>query len=157
LAPASRRSARQTFCLVPTAAVPPPAFRYIAPAISPWTLPRLEAAKMFNPTPTQAWWLLLAAGMLEIIWAVGLKATGGLSRPGPSLAVLAVAIASFALLGLSMKTLPVGTAYAVWVGIGAVGATLLGILLFGESSNAARIGCVLLIVAGVVGLRLVDG
>jgi len=112
---------------------------------------------MFNPTPTQAWWLLLAAGMLEIIWAVGLKATGGLSRPGPSLAVLAVAIASFALLGLSMKTLPVGTAYAVWVGIGAVGATLLGILLFGESSNAARIGCVLLIVAGVVGLKLVDG
>jgi len=112
---------------------------------------------MLNPTPTQAWWLLVAAGLLEIIWAVGLKATGGLSKPLPSLAVLVVALASFALLGLSMKSLPVGTAYAVWVGIGAVGATLLGIVLFGESASAARIGCVLLIVAGVVGLKLVDG
>ena len=112
---------------------------------------------MFNPTPTQAWWLLAAAGLLEIAWAVGLKATGGLSRPGPSVVVLVVAIASFALLGLAMKTLPVGTAYAVWVGIGAVGAALLGIVLFGEAASVARIGCVLLIVAGVAGLKLVDG
>jgi quaternary ammonium compound-resistance protein SugE len=112
---------------------------------------------MFNPTPNQAWWLLAAAGLLEIVWAVGLKSTGGLSRPLPSLVVLAVAIASFALLGLSMKTLPVGTAYAVWVGIGAVGAALLGIVLFGEPATVARIGCVLLIVAGVIGLKLVDG
>lgn len=111
----------------------------------------------FSPTAQQAWLLLAAAGLLEVAWAVGMKYTGGLSRPLPTLLVFAVAIASFALLGLAMKTLPVGTAYAVWVGIGAAGAAALGIVLFDEPATLARIGCVLLIVAGVLGLKLVDG
>jgi quaternary ammonium compound-resistance protein SugE len=111
----------------------------------------------FSPTASQAWLLLAAAGVLEIAWAVGMKFTDGFSRPLPSLLVLIVALASFALLGLAMKVLPVGTAYAVWVGIGAAGAALLGIVMFGEPATAARIGCVLLIVAGVLGLKLVDG
>jgi quaternary ammonium compound-resistance protein SugE len=111
----------------------------------------------FTPTTAQAWWLLAAAGLLEVAWAVGMKTTDGFSRPLPTLLVIAVALASFALLALAMKVLAVGTAYAVWVGIGAAGAALLGIVLFGEPASAARIGCVLLIVVGVVGLKLVDG
>ena len=111
----------------------------------------------FSPTANQAWLLLAAAGVLEVAWAVGMKYTNGFSRPLPSAVVLIVALASFALLGLAMKALPVGTAYAVWVGIGAAGAALFGIVLFGEPATAARIGCVLLIVAGVVGLKIVDG
>lgn len=110
-----------------------------------------------NPTPAQAWLLLAVAGLLEVAWAVGMKYTDGFSRPLPSLLVVAVALASFVLLGLAMKALPVGTAYAAWVGIGAAGAMLAGIVLFGEPATALRIGCVLLIVAGVVGLKLVDG
>lgn len=105
----------------------------------------------------QSWWLLAAAGLLEVAWAVGMKYTNGLSRPLPSLLVLIAALASFGLLALAMKALPVGTAYAVWVGIGAVGAALLGIILFDEPATLARLGCVLLIVAGVLGLKLVDG
>jgi len=111
----------------------------------------------FTPSSAQAWWLLAAAGVLEVAWAVGMKTTDGFSRPLPSLAVLAVALASFGLLGLAMKALPVGTAYAVWVGIGAAGAALAGIALFDEPATGMRIGCVLLIVAGVVGLKLADG
>jgi quaternary ammonium compound-resistance protein SugE len=111
----------------------------------------------FTPTAGQAWWLLAAAGLLEVAWAVGMKATDGLSRPLPSVLVLITALASFALLGLATRALPVGGAYAVWVGIGAAGTAALGILLFGEPATPARIGCVLLIVAGVVGLKLVDG
>jgi quaternary ammonium compound-resistance protein SugE len=111
----------------------------------------------FTPSSAQAWWLLAAAGLLEVAWAVGMKYTDGFSRPAPTLLVVIVALASFALLGLAMKALPVGTAYGVWVGIGAAGAALLGILLFGEPATWARIGCVLLIVAGVVGLKLADG
>jgi quaternary ammonium compound-resistance protein SugE len=111
----------------------------------------------FSPTANQAWLLLAAAGLLEVAWAISMKYTAGFSRPLPSLVVLIVALASFALLGLAMKALPVGTAYAVWVGIGAAGAALLGIVLFNEPATLARIGCVRLIVAGVVGLRLVDG
>jgi len=109
---------------------------------------------MFNLTHAQAWALLALAGLLEVIWAVGMKYTAGLSRPLPSIAVLAVALMSFWLLGLSMKVLPVGTAYAVWVGIGATGAALLGMLLFEEPADAARIGCIVLIVSGVIGLKL---
>ena len=114
---------------------------------------------MFNTTPSaaQAWWLLAAAGLLEVAWAVGMKFTDGFSRPLPTALVVAVALASFALLGLAMKALPVGTAYAVWVGIGAAGAALLGVVLFGEPATWARLGCVALIVAGVVGLKLADG
>jgi quaternary ammonium compound-resistance protein SugE len=109
---------------------------------------------MFNPTIGQAWVLLAIAGLLEVVWAVGMKYTAGFSRPVPSLIVLVVALASFWLLGLAMKVLPVGTAYAVWVGIGAAGAALLGMLLFREPATAARIGCIVLIVAGVLGLKL---
>ena len=106
------------------------------------------------PTPLQAWWLLLVAGVLEVAWAIGMKWTDGFSRPGPTAVVVTVALASFALLGLAMKALPAGTAYAVWVGIGAAGTALLGIWLFDEPATVARIGCVLLIVAGVIGLKL---
>jgi quaternary ammonium compound-resistance protein SugE len=109
---------------------------------------------MSNPNIAQAWVLLVIAGALEVVWAVGMKYTAGFSRPLPSLAVLAVALMSFWLLGLAIKVLPVGTAYAVWVGIGAAGAALLGMLLFKEPASAARIGCIVLIVAGVLGLKL---
>lgn len=109
---------------------------------------------MFTPSPAQAWILLAIAGLLEIGWAVGMKYTDGFSKPLPSTIVLVVALASFWLLGLAMKVLPVGTAYAVWVGIGAAGAALLGMLLFKEPATAARILCIVLIVAGVLGLKL---
>jgi len=102
-----------------------------------------------------AWILLIVAGLLEVGWAVGLKYTDGFSRPGPSTATAAAMIASIVLLGWAMKTLPVGTAYAVWTGIGAVGTVILGIVLFGESASVARLACVALIVAGIVGLKLV--
>lgn len=111
----------------------------------------------FTPTAAQAWWLLAAAGVLEVAWAVGMKYTDGFSRPLPTLLVIVGALASFFLLALAMKSLPVGTAYAVWVGIGAAGAAALGIVLFGEPATVARIGCVLLIIAGVLGLKVVDG
>jgi quaternary ammonium compound-resistance protein SugE len=111
----------------------------------------------FSPTASQAWLLLAVAGLLEIAWAVGMKFTDGFSRPLATVLVLIAALASFGLLGLAMKALPVGTAYAAWVGIGAAGAALLGIVLFNEPATLARIGCVLLIVAGVLGLKLVDG
>jgi quaternary ammonium compound-resistance protein SugE len=111
----------------------------------------------FTPSTAQAWTLLLVAGLLEIGWAVGMKSTEGFTRWGPSVAVLVTALLSFYLLALAMKTLPVGTAYAVWVGIGAVGAAALGIALLGEAPSPPRIASILLIVAGVVGLRLFSG
>jgi len=102
-----------------------------------------------------AWLSLLMAGMLEIIWALGLKYSDGFTRFWPSAVTLAAIAMSFALLGLSLKSVPFGTAYAVWTGIGVAGAALAGIVLFGESSDWARIGCLTLILAGTVGLRLV--
>ena len=110
-----------------------------------------------NPSASQAWLLLVVAGLLEVAWAVGMKYTAGFTRGAPSMAVLGIALLSFWLLGLAMRVLPVGTAYAVWVGIGAAGAGLLGILLFAESASLARLACIGLVVAGVVGLKLVDG
>ena len=107
-----------------------------------------------SPSIAQAWVLLVAAGVLEVGWAVGMKSTDGFARWLPSAIVLAVALVSFALLGLAMKTLPVGTAYAVWVGIGAAGTAVLGMLLFDEPASAARLACIALIVAGVLGLKL---
>ena len=104
--------------------------------------------------PTLAWVLLLAAGLLEVLWASTMKASDGFSKGGLAMVTLAAAWASFALLGLALKALPVGTAYAVWVGIGAVGVAVVGITLFGEPATPARIGCIALIVAGVVGLKL---
>ena len=111
----------------------------------------------FVPSTAQAWALLGLAGLLEIGWAVGMKSTDGFTRWGPSVAVLVTALLSFYLLALAMKTLPVGTAYAVWVGIGAAGAAVLGIALLGEAPSAPRIASIVLIVAGVVGLRLFSG
>lgn len=123
----------------------------------------MPAAKTFpatmtwlNPSTAQAWILLALAGLLEIAWAVGMKYTDGFTRGAPSAVVLAIALLSFWLLAVAMKTLPVGTAYAVWVGIGAAGAAVFGMLLFREPATVARIVCLLMIVAGVVGLRLLS-
>ncbi len=101
-----------------------------------------------------AWVVLFIAGLCEIGWAVGLKYTEGFSRLWPSVATLVAMIASVVLLGWSLKVLPLGTAYAVWTGIGAVGTALLGIYLFGESKEVARLISIGLIVAGIVGLKL---
>jgi quaternary ammonium compound-resistance protein SugE len=102
-----------------------------------------------------AWLLLIVAGLLEIGWAVGLKYTDGFTRPGPTAAVVAVMAVSLACLGLAVRTLPVGTAYAVWTGIGTVGTVLLGIYLFDEPRDAVRLAFIAMIVAGIVGLKLV--
>lgn len=101
-----------------------------------------------------AWILLLVAGLLEVGWAIGLKYTEGFSKPWPSAFTVAAMIASVVLLGEAMKSLPVGTAYAVWVGVGAVGTAILGIVLLGESASLGRLGSLALIVAGIVGLKL---
>jgi quaternary ammonium compound-resistance protein SugE len=102
-----------------------------------------------------AWVYLFFAGLCEVAWAIGLKYTEGFSRFVPSLVTIAAMILSLGLLGLALKTLPVGTAYAVWTGIGAVGTAALGIYLFGEPITAARLASIGLIVAGIVGLKLV--
>ena len=100
-----------------------------------------------------AWFMLFVAGVAEVGWAVGLKYTHGFTRLWPSVWTVAAMAASFLLLSQSLKTIPLGTAYAVWIGIGATGAAILGMLLFQESRDVGRILCILLIVAGVVGLR----
>ncbi|MEH2509324.1 quaternary ammonium compound-resistance protein SugE [Nitrobacteraceae bacterium AZCC 1564] len=102
-----------------------------------------------------AWGLLFIAGLMEIGWAIGLKYTDGFTRLMPSILTLISMVGSVVLLGLSLKTLPVGTAYAVWTGIGTVGTALLGIWLLGEPATAIRLACIGLIVAGIVGLKLV--
>ena len=102
-----------------------------------------------------AWIVLIVAGLCEVGWAIGLKYTDGFTRPWPSTWTIAAMVVSIVLLGWAMKTLPVGTAYAVWTGIGAVGTVILGIVLFGESASFQRLACVGLIVAGIVGLKLV--
>ncbi len=103
-----------------------------------------------------AWIVLLLAGLFEVGWAVGLKLTEGFTRPLPTLLTVASMAVSLGLLGLALQSLPLGTAYAVWTGVGAVGTALLGILLFGESADAARLLCIALIVAGILGLKLVS-
>ncbi|NTW49620.1 MAG: quaternary ammonium compound efflux SMR transporter SugE [Chlorobiales bacterium] len=103
-----------------------------------------------------AWIYLFVAGLLEVGWAVGLKYTEGFTRLWPSVATLAGMAGSFALLAQSVKVLPIGTAYAVWTGIGAVGTALVGMLFLGESREIARILSVLLIVVGIVGLKLLS-
>lgn len=102
-----------------------------------------------------AWVILIIAGLFEIGWAVGLKYTEGFSRLWPSVATAAAMIVSLLLLGLALKDLPIGTAYAVWTGVGAVGTAILGIWLFGDPANFARLACIGLIVAGIIGLKLV--
>lgn len=103
-----------------------------------------------------AWVYLLAAGLLEIGFAVGLKASHGLSRPVPSVIMLACLGSSLWLLALAMRTLPLGTAYAIWTGIGSVGAVLVGMFLAGDGFSPGRLFCVLLILAGVAGLKLLE-
>ena len=100
------------------------------------------------------WALLFAAGLFEVGWAVGLKYTEGFSRLIPSLLTVGSMIVSLWLFGLALRTLPLGTAYAIWTGVGTVGTAILGILLFGESADALRLGCIALIVAGILGLKL---
>lgn len=101
-----------------------------------------------------AWVYLFIAGLLEIGWAIGLKYTEGFSKLWPSIGTVAAMVLSIAFLGLALKSLPVGTAYAIWTGIGAVGTVLLGIVLFAEPATALRLGCVALIVTGMIGLKL---
>ncbi len=101
-----------------------------------------------------AWLILVVAGLLEVGWAIGLKYTDGFTQPLPTVATVAAMVASLWLLGIAMQSLPVGTAYAVWVGVGAVGTVILGIVLFDESANAGRLLSVALIIAGIVGLKL---
>ena len=101
-----------------------------------------------------AWLALLLAGLLEVVWALTLKLSDGLTRFWPTLAMLLAIVSSFALLGYSLKSVPFGTAYALWTGIGAAGSMIAGMLVFGESADAFRIGCLTLIIAGMVGLKL---
>jgi quaternary ammonium compound-resistance protein SugE len=101
------------------------------------------------------WFILFLAGLMEVGWAIGLKYTDGFTRLVPSVLTLASMLFSIVLLGFALKTLPIGTAYAVWTGIGAVGTAILGIVLFGDPATVARLACIGLIVAGIAGLKLV--
>ncbi|AWJ84961.1 QacE family quaternary ammonium compound efflux SMR transporter [Azospirillum sp. TSH58] len=102
-----------------------------------------------------SWVILFFAGLFEIGWAVGLKQTEGFTRPIPTALTVASMVISLALLGMALKSLPLGTAYAVWTGIGTVGTVILGIWLYGESADILRLGCIALIVAGILGLKLI--
>ena len=102
----------------------------------------------------RAWWMLTVAGILEVVWAIGLKSSDGFRKPGIATFTVMAMIASFYFLAQALKSLPVGTGYAVWTGIGAVGTAIVGIVVFGESREAARIASIGLIVAGIVGLKL---
>ena len=102
-----------------------------------------------------SWILLFIAGLFEVCWAIGLKYTDGFSKPVPTVLTVAAMVASVVLLGLAMKQLPVGTAYAVWTGIGTIGTAILGIVLLGDPANGLRLLCLGLIAAGIIGLKLV--
>jgi len=108
-------------------------------------------------SPSLTWVLLLLAGVLEIVWSVSMKASDGFTKHHFTAITLVAAALSFWLLGLALRQLPVGTAYAVWTGVGAVGAAVLGIALFGESPSILRIGCIALIVLGILGLKFLGG
>jgi quaternary ammonium compound-resistance protein SugE len=103
-----------------------------------------------------SWVYLFVAGLFEVAWAIGLKYTNGFTRLWPTLFTIVSILISLGLLGLALKTLPVGTAYAIWTGIGAVGTAILGIYLLGDPATAGRLVCIGLIVAGIVGLKLVS-
>jgi quaternary ammonium compound-resistance protein SugE len=130
-------------------------------AVSPLRMrrPRLPHADSTDPVASgamhlTAWLALLLAGLLEIAWALGLKYSDGLTRLWPSVGMLIAIALSFALLGLALKSLSFGTAYAVWTGIGAAGTMIIGMVAFGESANVWRVTCLSLIIAGMVGLKL---
>jgi quaternary ammonium compound-resistance protein SugE len=101
-----------------------------------------------------AWGILFIAGLLEVGWAVGLKYTDGFTRLWPTVGTAVALVGSMALLGVAVRTLPLGSAYAIWTGIGTVGTAILGIVLFHEPISAMRLGCIALIVTGIIGLRL---
>lgn len=103
-----------------------------------------------------AWYLLIGAGLLEIVWAIALKSSDGFTRLWPSVSGISAAVTSFIMLTMALRTLPVGTAYAVWVGIGAIGVALAGIFTFGESASPLRLLLLALILAGIVGLKIVE-
>ncbi len=101
-----------------------------------------------------AWMILFIAGLLEVVWAIGLKYSDGLTKPLPTIATVFTLLLSFWLLGVAMRDLPVGTAYGVWVGIGAVGTVILGIMLFDESTSLSRLVSIAFIIVGIIGLKL---
>ena len=103
------------------------------------------------------WFILFVAGVLEIAWAVGLKYTEGFTRLWPTVATIVALVASMSFLGIALRTLPLGTAYAIWTGIGSVGTAILGIVLFREPATVLRLVCIGLIVAGIIGLKLASG
>ncbi|MEO8294567.1 MAG: multidrug efflux SMR transporter [Gemmatimonadota bacterium] len=103
---------------------------------------------------TRSWTFLVVAGIFEVVWAIGLKYSQGFTSVGATALTLAALIASFYLLARSLETIPVGTAYAVWTGIGAVGTAVLGIMLFGEPRHLARLACILIVVIGIIGLKV---
>jgi quaternary ammonium compound-resistance protein SugE len=105
---------------------------------------------------TMAWIILFFAGLSEIGWAIGLKYTDGFTRLVPSVLTITCMVVSIGLLGLALKTLPLGTAYAIWTGIGTIGTVALGIAWLGESASPLRLGCIALIVVGIVGLKAVS-
>ena len=105
-------------------------------------------------TQNAAWMVLVVAGLMEIVWSIGMKYSEGFTRLGPSIVTFVAAGISFWLLAAAVKVLPIGTAYAAWTGIGAVGAAVLGIILFKDPATVARIVCIVLIVGGTVGLKL---
>jgi quaternary ammonium compound-resistance protein SugE len=105
-------------------------------------------------SPSASWLVLIVAGVFEVGWAIGLKYTAGFTRVWPSVWTAIALVASMALLGLAVKALPVGTAYAVWVGVGAVGTAVLGVVLLGEPVSVGRVASIALVVAGIVGLKL---
>lgn len=100
------------------------------------------------------WIILVLAGLFEVGWAIGLKYTDGFTRPWPTIGTVIAMVISLGLLGIAMKSLPVGTAYAIWVGVGAVGTAILGIILLGEPATTGRLVSLALIVAGIIGLKL---
>ena len=101
-----------------------------------------------------SWIVLIVAGLFEVGWAVGLKYTEGFTKPVATVLTIASMVVSLGLLGLALRTLPLGTAYAIWTGVGTIGTAILGIYLFGEAATVARLACIGLIVAGIVGLKL---
>jgi quaternary ammonium compound-resistance protein SugE len=119
--------------------------------------PRLSGVDdlAFSGTFIMAWIYLAIAGLFEVGWAIGLKYTQGFTRLVPTTLTIASMVVSLGLLGLALKTLPVGTAYAIWTGIGTLGTAVLGMVLFGEPAHALRLACIGLIVAGIIGLKLV--
>src|SRR5262249_20140588 len=112
-----------------------------------------ERLRDFSEEAQMSWLLLVIAGLFEVRWAIGLKDTEGFTRRWPSVWTFAAIVISMALLGVAMRSLPAGTAYAVWTGIGTVGTVILGIVLLGEPATAARVACIALILAGIIGLK----